>query len=108
MNIRALTIIAFVSVLILAGCATPECITFRGQDICTGDSEQAVLTKLGNGTDVAGEGNSRVVYFEDRPPGFDFGTYPFVEITISKGKVRDIEQGRVHIDPAPGIEPPGG
>ncbi len=108
MNIHGLMIIACVSVLILAGCAAPGCTTFRGQDICTGDSEQTVIAKLGTGTDLAREGNSRVVHFEDRPPGFDFGTYPFVEGTFSKGKVRDIEQGSVHVDPAPGSEPPGG
>ncbi len=86
--------------------AAPECITFRDQEICTGDSEQAVIDKLGYGEDQAHEGDSRVVYFEDRPPGFDFGTYSCLAITFSGGKVRDIEQLEVHVDPAPGYEPP--
>lgn len=90
MNIRVLTA-ACALVLLLAGCAARECVTFTGKKICIGDSELGVRFKLRHQWD------DRADAFVERPG--DFGTMGIIWITFSEGRVQRVEEGSLIIDP---------
>jgi hypothetical protein len=83
----------------LVGCSSPlkKCVTFRGQEICTGDSEQSALDRLGTPWRREEAKGASVVTFLEQP--IDFGWVGAIEIRFSRGTVRSIMELEIEFLP---------